>query len=307
MAFYGFGLNLGRGQTNTTASEDNIATHTYKYESDTLADISSASYFPDYLGGGIEEVLVNDILLCRGSDGVDTFTITALAPLTIEPQEEATGNVTGPVSSTLNAVPHYTDTTGKVIGNTGITIDGSNNLTTTAQVNTGTLNVTGQAAVFGNTTTASDWSFHERGARSVTHWIEADTSNDPGEGYNPGIVMTQDGNNSAFRLGYANDNQVRLDIASGAGSPNNDTIITTNGTLVGGGVIGTLPTITPGTVRVTIPAAAAANIAVVPGISLNNVTFAPVAANPGGQFTMWVKSSNSHLMCGATDTGLAFT
>jgi hypothetical protein len=288
MAFNSNGVTLGRGQFTTVATGDGIATHSYKWESDTLATIATADYFPDYLGGRSDEVLINDILIARGSDSVDTFTITAVSPLTIEPQAEATGNVTGPVSSTLNAIPRYTDTTGKVLGSTGITIDGSNNVTTTAQVNAGTLNVTGITSTFGNTSTASSNSVHARGAQSINLWLESDTGNDASEVYHGALVLTQDGNNTMCRIGHAEDNQVRIVISAG-------------GSLTNGGVVGTLPTITPGTDKLTIPAAALSNLVANPGVTGNNYTFTTVAANPGSTATLWVRTSDGHLMFGATD------
>jgi hypothetical protein len=128
MAFNSNGVTLGRGQFTTVATKDGIATHSYKNENDTLATIATANYFPAYLNGRQDEIFLNDILIGRGSDAVDTFIITSLDPFTIEPQAEATGNVTGPVSSTLNAIARYTDTTGKVLGSTSVTIDNSNNI-----------------------------------------------------------------------------------------------------------------------------------------------------------------------------------
>lgn len=171
MAFYKFGLNIGRGQVHDSATELNIATHTYKYESDTLATIASADYFPDYLGASSEEVKINDILIARGSDTVDTFTITAVAPLTIEPQAEATGNVTGPVSSTLNAVARYTDTTGKVLGNSGITISNTNNIDTAVA---GALTIGGTNATSVEIGAANDVEIYMTGGVSISNFLGVD-------------------------------------------------------------------------------------------------------------------------------------
>ena len=50
-----------------------------------------------------------------------------------------TGDVSGPISSTLNAIARYTDTSGKVIKNSGVTIDNSNVMTVPNSVITTTL------------------------------------------------------------------------------------------------------------------------------------------------------------------------
>jgi len=54
-----------------------------------------------------------------------------------------TGNVTGPVSSTTNAIARYTDTTGQVLSNSSVTIDNSGVITNNGLTLNGAGNVSG--------------------------------------------------------------------------------------------------------------------------------------------------------------------
>lgn len=62
------------------------------------------------------------------------------------------GNVSGPASSTTNAIPVYSDTTGKVIKNSGVTIDSTNKVTAPSyQVGTGIVARHYSSAALGDT------------------------------------------------------------------------------------------------------------------------------------------------------------
>jgi hypothetical protein len=83
-------------------------------------------------------------------DGIQGRPVTATAPTlnqaliwngTAWAPTDSGGNVLGPASSTLNAVALYSDTTGKLIKNSAVTIDGSGNIVTAGTLNVG--NVTG--------------------------------------------------------------------------------------------------------------------------------------------------------------------
>ena len=63
-------------------------------------------------------------LYCENSSGVVTLLASASG---------ASGDVVGPASSTDNAIARYDLTTGKIIQNSGVTIDDSNNVTLPGQ------------------------------------------------------------------------------------------------------------------------------------------------------------------------------
>lgn len=56
------------------------------------------------------------------------------------------GNITGPVSSTTNAIARYTDASGTLLSNSGILIDGSNNVSGMATLATGAITITSPSA-----------------------------------------------------------------------------------------------------------------------------------------------------------------
>lgn len=80
----------------------------------------------------------NSIRLAVGSNGLclkaDSAQTSGLAWGTCG---SGTGDVVGPASATDNAIVRFDSTTGKLVQNSGVTIDDSNNLTTTGSVTTG--------------------------------------------------------------------------------------------------------------------------------------------------------------------------
>ena len=60
--------------------------------------------------------------------------------------QQGTGDVSGPGSSTTNAIAKFSGTTGKVIANSGVTIDSSNNVATSGSVSAGSVTSTGAVA-----------------------------------------------------------------------------------------------------------------------------------------------------------------
>lgn len=72
----------------------------------------------------------------------------------------AGGDVLGPASSTTNAIALYSDTTGKVIKNSAVTVDGYGNITTAGTLNVG--NVTG--GTYNGVTVAAHAARHSPGA-----------------------------------------------------------------------------------------------------------------------------------------------
>jgi hypothetical protein len=84
MAFSLAGLTLGRGRVNNFVSDSGLAIHTYLSESDDLATIGGALYFPDFLGASNEDVKLYDLLRVRDStQQFQDYYISSLSPLTL--------------------------------------------------------------------------------------------------------------------------------------------------------------------------------------------------------------------------------
>lgn len=81
---------------------------------------TAANLLPGELGLNIADMK----LYCENSSGVVTLLASAAG---------ASGDVVGPASSTDNAIARFDLTTGKLIQNSGVTIDDSNNLTLPGQ------------------------------------------------------------------------------------------------------------------------------------------------------------------------------
>lgn len=94
-------------------------------------------------------------IIINGSDGAVVIKGSATTGVTIPSGERAliawngsdfvsiaSGDVDGPASSTDTAIAIYNGTSGKVIKNTGVTIDGSNNVSGVAQLNATTADLT---------------------------------------------------------------------------------------------------------------------------------------------------------------------
>lgn len=83
MSFNGEGLSIKRGGFNDEASEVNLVTHTYRSDTDTIAAITAANYFPAFLGKSATEVKIGDNLEIKGSDSTDVYTLTAVNPIAL--------------------------------------------------------------------------------------------------------------------------------------------------------------------------------------------------------------------------------
>lgn len=77
--------------------------------------------------------LVNGELAINITDGKLYYKDNVNAVQLLASKAGASGDVVGPASSTDNAIARYDLTTGKLIQNSGVTIDDSNNLTLPAQ------------------------------------------------------------------------------------------------------------------------------------------------------------------------------
>lgn len=132
MSFNSLGVTFGRGSVNNYGSGDSVIIHYYETD-DTLTTVATASYFPDYIGGYLDQVKVNDLLyVAADSNTSETYRISSISPLTIAVASEATGNMTGPASSTDNAIARYDGTTGKLLQNSVATLSDAGLLTTAA-------------------------------------------------------------------------------------------------------------------------------------------------------------------------------
>lgn len=125
-------LNLGRGGIYDTTTAAMLADHTYKSEDDSLATISTTGYFPDYFGSNPSEpdVFIGDIVEIYSIVDAATgfYQVAFPAPLTLVPLASVTGDVSGPGSSTDNAVARFDGTSGTAIQNSLVTIDDSGNI-----------------------------------------------------------------------------------------------------------------------------------------------------------------------------------
>jgi len=114
---------------------------------DAIESYGPATTDPSYIVLSSSPALPNERVLTAGSN----ITITDGGPggsVTISSTGGGgggSGDVVGPASSTTNAIAKYTDTTGKLLSNTSVTIDASNNVT-----------VPGRIIVTGGTTSATD-------------------------------------------------------------------------------------------------------------------------------------------------------
>ena len=84
-------------------------------------------------------------------DGTNGQTLTTDGSGVLSWATPASGGVTGPVSSTDNAIARYDGTTGALIQDSGVTIDDSNNVSGVAQANATTVVTTGDATINGIT------------------------------------------------------------------------------------------------------------------------------------------------------------
>jgi hypothetical protein len=111
---------------------------------DTIADMLVADYFVDQA----PTLSVTDLIYCAGTDGEQFLTVAGVneeTPTVITTSvTPASGDVDGPASSTDNALVRFSGTTGKIIQNSGIIADDSDNVTGMNNLDLdGTLDVTG--------------------------------------------------------------------------------------------------------------------------------------------------------------------
>lgn len=252
MSFLPTHLHIDRGSTNNSAGISAMGTHTYINLDDTAAVITAPDYFPAYFGVRQEDVQVNDLITIRASDGIATYTIAAVNPVSLTEETPAGGNVDGAASSTDNALVRWNGTTGKLIKNSTATLS-----------NEGNIIVPGVSHKFGNSTENADTTFHIQSMNEAYLWMEADTSNILSEGNNPVITQSQDLNNTAVTIGLDEDNRWIVN-RSGSGSPSNDIVFKVNATVSGGGSIGVKPTLSGGTEALVIKAGGPTGGVVIP-------------------------------------------
>jgi hypothetical protein len=106
--------------------------YSYKHPTDTVTDMQVDGYF----NGARTYLVAQDIIVAVGSDTFIDLEIV-LVPLngdvtvTVAAGGAGSGDVAGPASSTDNAIARFSGTTGKIIQNSGVTIDDNNLLTAT--------------------------------------------------------------------------------------------------------------------------------------------------------------------------------
>jgi len=88
--------------------------------------ISGRTKFPQGLSGSLTRLTNGDSYLIAGNNV--TITSSSNGSVTISSTSGDSGDVTGPASSTHNAIVRFNSTTGKLIQNSGVTIDDSNNV-----------------------------------------------------------------------------------------------------------------------------------------------------------------------------------
>ena len=134
------GLQLNRGTFNSQVSGGSSKTviHSYKNELDSLATISANGYFPDNFNVDITEVFIGDSLQVVGSDGLELFEITSLAPITLVANS---GNFPGGITTTtINATAITTQT-----------LNATTSITTPSYLG-GSMTLTGNITAGGNIT-----------------------------------------------------------------------------------------------------------------------------------------------------------
>lgn len=155
MAFNPFEMTIVRGKINSFTAANGLAQHTYRTEVDTFANVETAGYFPPYLGSNSENVRLGDLLSVRDSTGAyKPYELTSLDPLVVTPETTGggSGDVTGPGSSTNNAIARFDGTTGKVIKNSTVTVSDAGAITTTGTITGGVLSSTGTISSTGSIT-----------------------------------------------------------------------------------------------------------------------------------------------------------
>jgi hypothetical protein len=147
------GLNVGRGGIYDTATVNMLVNHTYKSQNDSLADIATTGYFPDYFGSNPDdpEVVIGDIIEAYSVvDAATAFYQVAFpAPMTLVLLASVTGNVSGPGSSTDNAVARFDGTTGTLLQNSPVIIDDSGNIS-------GVVNIAADSGAFSSDISVTD-------------------------------------------------------------------------------------------------------------------------------------------------------
>jgi hypothetical protein len=249
---------------------------------------------------------VNVGIIRVGTDGIWETASGSNIPLTYTD----IGNLTGPASSTDNAVVRFDGTTGKFSQDTrGFTCDDNFNVK------------------IGESTTNVDRCLHLQSRRDACIFIEADTdNNNPDENDNPNIVLQQDGGGvfaSISMLDNGGEFDNDLVFRTSNISPNAGSIIfqtagvhppPATGTMV---TSFTSPPITAlkindtdqhvvvytGLEVDTINEKTSSAGVTVEGTKFENagIDMTTLASNPGGANTVWQRTSDGHLLRGAVD------
>ncbi len=121
------------------------------------------------------------------------------------------GDVNGPSSSTTNAISKFTDTTGNEISDTGITIDGSDNVSGIAAITiSGSFNHTGSTLGFFGTSAVAQAAAYTQSYATADRTLASYTVDDESSAYTgidnaqAGTVYAQLTDLNALRTAYEN-------------------------------------------------------------------------------------------------------
>lgn len=107
--------------------------YTYQSATETLATLAAANYFSPTANF----LAVSDFINLVGSDGTAIYQVSSVThdPLAVSLSLfVASGAVVGPASSTDTAIARWNGTTGKLLEDSGVLIDASNNLVTPGNI-----------------------------------------------------------------------------------------------------------------------------------------------------------------------------
>lgn len=223
------------------------------------------------------------------------------------------GDVFGPPSSTLNAIPRYSNLTGKLIKDTtGFICDDNFNLK------------------LGDNVTNSDRTFHIQGKQNVRLFMEGDSTILPGTLENPLIALTKDGNKTYASLSLNDDglgegitNHFAIKLANASGFNFMEGFYVFTGGVYTNPGTGTIPntfTTQPikslkcnnsdqkvklytGLITDLIEERTVANGVTIDSVNLKDgsINLTTAVANPGTANTVWQRTSDGKLFRGSTD------